>query len=283
MSSKLKRSSIGFAALVAAGGIGVAIVGALFQREVAEEIEDLLALHDGSTQRAIAPADLERLPDPVARWLRWAQVVDEPVPATVRLEQEGEFRTGEGRDWAPFDADQYFTTDPPGFLWRVDLRFAPLVSVVGRDRWAGGDASMKMRLLGAIPVVDAAGSDLAQGAMLRWVGEIIWFPQAALSYRIRWEAVDESSARATITAGGQTATATFVFDAEGRPLRVSAERFNDTKQARLPWAAVNERFGEFHGVRVPVAGSASWAYESGDFEYIRWRVTRLDFDRRDHF
>lgn len=241
---------------------------------VEREVDELLA----GARAPVPAAGVEALPDPVQRWLRWSGAADAAMPGTVRLLQEGEFRTGEKRGWAPFRADQYFSLDPPGFVWRVRMRFAPFVSVTGRDRWVDGDASMRMRLLGLVPVVDSSGPDLAQGAMLRWLGEIIWFPQAALLQRIAWEAVDDHSARATLTAGGQSAAETFVFDGKGRPVELRADRFNDARKETLPWVNRNEEFGELGGLRVPVAGEALWAYEDGEFPYIRWRITRLEAD-----
>jgi hypothetical protein len=198
---------------------------------VEREIDELLA----GARAPVPAAGVEALPEPVRRWLRWSGAEVAALPTTVRLLQEGEFRTGEKRGWAPFRAEQYFSLDPPGFVWRVRMCFAPLVSVSCRDRWVDGDASMWMRLLGVVPVVNASGPDLAKGAMLRWLGEIIWFPQAARSPRIAWEAVDDESARASLPAGGQTARETFVFDGEGRPVELRADRFNDERQEVLPW------------------------------------------------
>ena len=246
---------------------------------VYREIDELLA----GACRPSPGAAPEELPPPVQRWLRWSRADAAALPATVRLLQEGEFRTGEKRGWAPFRAEQYFSLDPPGFLWRVRMRLAPLVSVTGRDRWVDGEASMRMRLLGLVPVVNASGPELAQGAMLRWLGEIIWFPQAARSPRIAWEAVDDESARATLTAGGRSAAETFVFGADGRPVELRADRFNDQRKAILPWVNRNEEFGELAGLRVPTAGEALWVYETGESPYIRWRITRLDLDVPERF
>lgn len=52
----------------------------------------------------------------------------------------------------PFAAEQYFTIDPPGFLWKATFRIAPLVSVTGRDRYRAGEASMERRVLSLAPV-----------------------------------------------------------------------------------------------------------------------------------
>jgi hypothetical protein len=67
-----------------------------------------------------------------------------------------------GKGWLPFRAEQYFTTHPPGFLWKASFRMAPLVSVVGRDQYRAGEASMQMRALSLIPVANKTGGGLHQ-------------------------------------------------------------------------------------------------------------------------
>jgi hypothetical protein len=281
MQQRSTRARTATVAVPAAMGITAWTASRLFHRQVAREIDDLLVAGTRSRARTIRAPDIESLPEPVRRWLRWAGIEDKQCPATIRLRQQGEFRLNES--WRPFRADQYFSIEPPGFAWQPTLQFAPLAPVLGRDRWIDGDASIKMRILGVIPVVSSSGDSLAQSAMLRWLGETMWFPHAAVSPRIQWEAANSDSARATITAGGQTGSATFVFDAEGRPIEFRAERFNDTKKRVLPFVNVNHAFGELHGVRLPTEGEAMWTYDTGDFSYIRWQITQVDFDNPTRF
>jgi hypothetical protein len=75
----------------------------------------------------------------------------------------------ERRGWLPFEVEQYFTTNPPGFLWKASFRMAPLVSVVGRDQYRDGEASMQMRVLSLIPVANKTGGGLNQGDLLRYL------------------------------------------------------------------------------------------------------------------
>src|SRR5262249_32992735 len=134
-------------------------------------------------------------------------------PAAIRLKQEGEMRLAAGQPWLPFTAEQYYTTDPPGFVWYANVRaagFVPLAS--GRDRYFEGRGSMNIRLLSLFPVVDSKGPQLDQGALLRYLSETIWFPAGAVSPYITWEAIDANSARATLSYGGVTAPATFYFN-----------------------------------------------------------------------
>jgi hypothetical protein len=255
----------------------VVVAGArlAFANRMAREIDALVADARPSGGRVITDDDLERVPDAVRRWLRYSKVVGSPVPTTVRLRQDGQFRMVEGR-WVPFDAEQYFTIRPPGFLWKATFRMAPLVSVTGRDRYRAGEASMEMRLLSLIPVANKTGGGLNQGDLLRFLGELQWFPAAALEDYVVWEPIDSHSARATMTCGGIVGSMTFRFDAEGRLTEATAVRFNDSRGRNEAWVNRNDSDREFGGVRVPDAGEARWEYESGPYPYIRWRVTAIE-------
>lgn len=264
------------AALVTlAAAVGRARLEARFRREVA----DLLGTTRDARPAVLTEADVAGLPEPVRRWLRYARVVGRERPVRVRVRQVGEFRMGPHRGWMPFQAEQHYTMDPPGYMWVATFRMAPLVTIFGRDRYARGTGNIDMWLLNLIPVARKSGGGLDQGALLRYLNELMWFPAAASSPLITWTAVDADSARATIAHAGTTASATFFFDAEGRLVDMKADRYNDARDRVLPWSTPVTGYGEFEGVRIPVEGRGVWRYEDGDFTYIRLRITDLAYNR----
>lgn len=266
-------------ALAFAVALGARIV---FGRRMAREIDALLADARPSGRQIITNSDVERLPDVVQRWLRYSKVVGTRVPTTVRLRQDGQFGS-EGRGWMPFAAEQYFTINPPGFLWRATFRMAPLVPVTGRDQYRAGEANMEMRLLSLVPVANKTGGGLNQGDLLRFLGELQWFPAAALADYVRWETADSESARATMTYGGVAASMTFRFGADGRLIEATAVRYNDSRGRNERWVNRNDSDRELGGIRVPASGEARWEYESGPYPYIRWRITTIEHDRPTRF
>lgn len=266
---------LGLVAVAAAAALGAKFS---FERRMAREMDAMLADARPSTVTIVTERDLEALPEPVRRWLRYSNVVGTRLPATVRLRQDGQFQM-DGRGWMPFSAEQYFTINPPGFLWKATFRMAPFVSVTGRDRYRAGEAGIEMRVLSLIAVARKSGGGLNQGALLRFLGEVQWFPAAALADYIAWEPVDADAARATMTWGGISASMAFRFDAVGRLVELAALRYNDSRGRNESWVNRNDSDQEFGGIPVPVAGEARWDYQSGPYPYIRWRITTIEHDR----
>jgi hypothetical protein len=254
----------------------------LFERRLNREIDTVLAGARRPVPVGITTQEIARLPAPVQRWLSYANVLGTQVPATVRLRQNGEFRM-EGAGWMPFSAEQYFTIDPPGFLWKATFRMAPLILVKGRDQYRSGEGSIHMRVLSLVPVANKTGGGLNQGALLRFLGEMQWFPAAALAPYVVWNAVDDESVRATMTYGGISASMMFRFDANGRLAGSWATRYNDARGRNESWVNRNDSDQFFSGIRVPAAGEARWDYDTGAFPYIRWRITTIEHDRSARF
>jgi hypothetical protein len=267
-------------AVLAASTVGVGRLA--YERRASREVEELFAASEGAEPAVVTEADLAGLPAPVQRWLRYSQVVGKVRPVAVRLKQEGQLRLKD-RGWLPFTAEEYYTIDPPGFIWAATVEMAPLVSVVGRDRYAGGKGQLEFRLLSLIPVAKDSGPDMDRADLLRYLNEIMWFPAGALSPYITWAGIDATSARATMSFGEATATATFVFDEQGRLTNMVAERFDRDAGAVEPWSTPIRAHGEFNGVRIPVEGEAVYARSSGEFPYIRVRVTEIDYNRLSRF
>ena len=264
-------------AVVAAASVGIGRI--TFERRIAREVEALFAASGTGARSVVTETNLAGLPAPVQWWLRWSQVVGKERPATVRLRQEGRFRQAEDSAWVDFTAVEYYTTEPPGFVWKTTMRMLPLVTITGRDRYADSRGSIDMRLLSLIPVASVSGPALDQGALLRYLNETMWFPAAVLSPYITWEGIDANSAKATMSYGGVTAAATFIFDAEGRLVDMVAQRHDLSRGHLETWSTPIHAYGEFGGIRVPTEGVGQWRYDTGDFTYIEVRITEIEYNR----
>lgn len=250
-----------------------------FDARVDSEIERLFERAGGSATTVDA-AMLEGLPAPVQRWLTRSGVVGRELVRVTRLKQVGLLRTAPEASWMPAVAHQYFSFEPPGFVWRTRVSMMKVLPVEGRDLYADGHGQMLITLGGLVPFVDGRGEKIDQGTLLRFLGELVWTPSAALGAYISWATMDDTHARATMTFGGVSASAEFEFDAEGRQLSMAARRYMGAGEDAVlsDWFVRSTEWRRFDGIEVPSKGEVLWKLPDGEFSYYQWEITEVGFN-----
>lgn len=139
---------------------------------------------------------------------------------------------------------------------------------------------MLIKLPPFIKIADEEGENIDQGTLVRYMNEIMWFPTAYLSDYISWEAIDSTSARATLTDRGRTVSAVLHFDENGKLVNFVAERYytGGEKETFETWSTPIIEYGKKEGLRIPTKGKGVWNLNSGDFTYIELEVTELEYD-----
>lgn len=274
--------------LIAAGAlvggvVGAAVLGArAWDRATSRMVARVVAAGRGAHPRTFRAEMLWGLPAPVARYFEFALTPAQPLVRTARVEHAGEFRTSLAAPWSPFRSVQYFSADPPGFAWDAQIDMIPVVGVRVRDSYLGGEAGMLGKVAALVPVVDEGGSpELASGALHRFLAESAWLPTALLPREgLAWEAVDDSTARVTLTDSGVTVSLDLHFAASGEIVRVEAERYRDVDGVGVltPFAGHFRDYVQVEGMRIPREGEVEWILPEGRFSYWRGRVERVEYD-----
>lgn len=265
--------------------LGVAVVAAAgysFEKRVSREVETVLSKGDGAEPDIMTAELLAGLPAPVERWLRHSGILGKERIRIVRLKQEALMKLKpEAENWTPAIAEQYFATCEPAFVWKVRMQMMPFVHVVGRDKFEEGRGEMLIKMLSLVPVANSKGSDKVDtGTLQRFLGEIVWFPSAALSPFISWEETGEHSARATMAYRGTTDSGEFHFDEHGDVLKYSARRYmgDEAGAERRDWIITVQETRSMHGIRIPTRMEATWKLADGDWTWLRLRITDIDYN-----
>jgi len=247
------------------------------------------ALERGRARSPSAPYDhdeIRALPAPVVRYFEAALTPGRPFLETVTLVQEGTLRTpSELR----FRAIARITTRRPGFVW--EARVAGPFGLVVIDAYANGQGSLDVALLyggvrlqrvrkGVGPAASALQDRMAESQLQRWLAEAPWYPTALLPRAgVTWEAVDDTSARATVTDGLNAATLLFRFGNDALVESVHAESRGREVRGQLvgtPWEGRFSNPVERGGCVVPRDASARWL-PNGSPPEPYWYGTVVDF------
>ena len=202
----------------------------------------------------------------------------------VHLRQTGRFNSSEeGERWAPFAATQVVTTRPPGFDWDARVRMAPGLTAFVHDAFVDGEGLLHASLAGLFTVAQARGTpEAAHGELMRYLAEAAWFPTALLpSQGVRWQGLDEHSARATLTDGATTVSLDFGFGADGLiETARAAARYRKVGDAAVPtpWLGRFARYEMWDGLLVPTDGEVAWIFPEGPRPYWRGTITALEYE-----
>lgn len=181
-----------------------------------------------------------------------------------------------------FTAEQHNFLDGPSRFFLMDARRGGLpVDVLHVYR--AGTATMQVRLLSLLPLVDARGPEMDRAETVTVLNDMaVLAPGALLDPAIRWEPVDARTVRARYAVGDQSVSATLHFDETGELV----DFVSDDRMAARPdgdgfvpmrWSTPVAAYRDFGGVRAPTRGVGLWHPEEGaPWPYFEGEILELE-------
>jgi hypothetical protein len=193
------------------------------------------------------------------------------------------FRTKPDAPWMTASVEQFDLFAPGGaerlFFMKASRAGVPFVAF---HRYAGGAATMEVRLAGLIPVVDARGPEMTQGETVTLFNDICFLaPGALVGAPVTWKVLGDRQVRATYTNAGKTISADLTFDAAGDLVGfVSPDRYqSDGKTNRLlPWSTPIGEYRDFGAARLAGYGEARWREPAGEWTYGQFWLDQITYD-----
>lgn len=158
---------------------------------------------------------------------------------------------------------------------------APFISVRVVDMYKNGRGSLRAKLFSTIAVAEEGpGYEINSGELTRYLAEAVWFPTALLPGEgVKWTAIDDQSARATIASGGTSASLLFYFNDSNEVDRVFAEKryraIDDTFEP-TPWTGRFRNYQRRNGMLIPIDGEVEWNLPDGDLSYWRGHLDEIE-------
>ena len=226
---------------------------------------------------------IQELPTPVQHWMRSTGIIGKPAINNARVSQKALMKMKpEQKDWSIAEAEQYTTVNPPAFIWTVNMKMAPLIKIKGRDKFTAGKGEMLIKINSLVNVVNEKGSRMDEGTLQRFLGELVWFPSLALSPYISWEAIDDTTAKATMTYKETTGSGTFYFNENGDFVKFVAMRYMGNKDdaKRYPWVLTVDDYAVFEGIKVPSKMKATWKLDEGNWTWLDLEIISIEYNNK---
>jgi hypothetical protein len=233
----------------------------------------------------VTEVDLAPLPEPVRHYLSATGVVGRPRVLNYRVHFRGRIRSGPESRWMPFEAEQQRFADEPARLFLMHARMFGLPVEVFHRR-TGGHATMQVKIMGALPMVDARGEVMDRSEAVTLFNDMcLLAPGTLLDPRIAWEPVDARTARAHFTDGAQTISATLLFGGDGLLTNfISDDRSRSSPDGktftRLRFSTPARDYRDFGAARLASYGEARWTLLEGEFTYGEFEILSVTYNVR---
>lgn len=255
-----------------------------FKKKIKKERTELFKNFQLENKKNISSETLDSLPTIIQKWLSNSGVVGTQTVFNVYLTQELQLKLKPNqKNWNEGKAEQYFTIQPPAFNWNINTEINPFLSLVGRDKFIDGNGEMTIRLLSLIPVVNAKDEKkINQATLQRYLAEIVWFPSASLSKHIKWETIDDYSAKATMKYKETKGSGVFHFDQNGNFEKFIAMRYQDSNaEEPIEWRVIATKIEKRNGIKIPVECESSWKLKSGNWTWLRLKITDIQYNLKE--
>jgi len=235
---------------------------------------------ESGDRRTYDPAMVADLPEPARRYFNYCIQPGTPIHNVVEIDMTGELGLGskDEPNYRPMQAWQILAP-PHGLVWKLKTG-----TISGSDGTTPQNSWTRFWLFGLVPVVRASGPDHHRSAFGRVVAEgAFWAPASLLpGEHVRWEALDDTSARAIVRFGDFEQAVDIIVDESGAPRRVIIQRWsnlNPEKEFRAqPFGGELSKFEDFGGYRLPTRAEGGNHIGTPDyFPFFKADVTAIRF------
>jgi len=232
----------------------------------------------------LSEADLADLPSPLAAYIRGSGALGQPRVHSFHADFHGRIRSGPDAAWMPFTGEQVNTFGPsPQRIFLMDATRSGLPVTV-LHVFADTTATMRVKLVSLVTVVDAFGPEMDHGETVTVFNDlVVMAPGAIVDAPATWEAIDDLHVRGTFTNGDQTVTATLTFNPEHDLVdfvsddrtRASADGKTFTQQR---WSTPLAGHRDTDGRRILTSGEGVWhaPQPEGAFTYLEFYLDSID-------
>ncbi len=248
-----------------------------FESTFRKDVKSNLAKTNINQTDLLAERDIQLLPLPLQKYLRYCNVLNKPKVKNIKIVFDGEMRD-KGKDWFKFTSVQYNFFDEPTRLFFMKGKMYGTI-VPGYHRYQNAAASMQIKLFGLFNVVNIKGITMSKAETVTVFNDMcLMAPASLIDKRIEWIAIDSLSAKATFTNGNYKITATLYFNEQGQLVNfISDDRSSlDMKQYRFSTPVKD--YNKVNGNTIWKYGEAVWHYPDGEFVYGKFRLKSIEYN-----
>lgn len=246
-----------------------------YKKDVRAYLKNSGMFHPG----LLTEEDIQYLPDPVKKYLRYTYSVGQPKIKNFKLIFDGQIRKKGSKNWMPFASEQYNFTEAATRLFFMNAKMMQL-PVTGYHCYKSGTAFMDIRLFSLFKVQYQQGPEMNFAETVTLFNDMCCMaPATLIDSRIKWLHTKNNMVEASFTVNCNTIKATLIFNEDGALINfISNDRYaqmDDGSMKQLPWSTPLKDYKEINGYRLASYAETVYSYADGDFVYGTFRLRNI--------
>ena len=246
----------------------------IFKNDLAVSLETSSKIE----KNLLTEKDIEHLPLPVQKYLRYAGVINKEKVNNVKIVFDVEMRE-KGKDWFKATSVQYNFYDEPTRLFFMKAKMFGM-TVPGYHRYVEANATMDIRLFGLFPIIKQSGDVMNKTETVTLFNDMcLMVPATLIDKRIQWEPIDSFTTKAVFTNRGISISAILYFNEAGQLINFTSDdrtAISDMRQYRFSTPVKD--YKNINGINVPTYGEAIWHYPNGQFTYGKFNLKSIEYN-----
>ncbi|KAA3435946.1 DUF6544 family protein [Rufibacter hautae] len=230
----------------------------------------------------LTEADIQHLPEPVQKYLRFSGCVGKPKVKNFKVEFTGKIRKDEQSEWMPFTSEQYNFMETPTrlFFMKAVMKNLP---VAGYHCYKDGTAFMDIRLFSLFKVQYQDGAEMGLSETVTFFNDMCCLaPATLIDQRIKWLEAEGNKVKASFTNNNITVSAWLYFNDKGELVNfISYDRYSADAGKQLPWSTPLLDYREILGYRLMGNAEAVYSYPDRDLCYGTFQLVGMDYNCKD--
>jgi len=229
----------------------------------------------------VTEADLARLPEPAARWLRSAGVVGKPRIRTVHVTYSGRFRPGERRPLMPIQGEYYLTTARPSLFWYGRVSLAPGLWLAVVDSYVEGRGHQQVKALSLVTLSDERSKQLDLSTLGHTAAELTLAPTFLLDEEhVRFLDSSKNTAKYRVEDAGLATDVELSVGPDGTLASVQVIRYLELagKLTPVPFTVRVSSSTRFGALQLPSKLDGYWNLPDRELHYSSLDVESVETD-----
>ena len=249
-----------------------------FENSYQKDVSNNLQNNSPITTDLINEADLQNLPSPVQRYMKFVGVIGKPKVKNMRVTMEIQMRE-KGKDFFNAVSEQYNFFEDPTRLFFMKAKMTG-ITVPGYHHYMNGNAVMDIRFAGLIPIAKKECRTMNTTETVTLFNDMcLMAPATLIDKRIVWDTIDSNSVKAVFTNHGISISAILYFNEQGQLTNfLSNDRTEVNSMKTYPFTTPVHSYQSINGFNLFNEGDAVWQYPDGAFVYGKFKLKDISYN-----